>query len=352
MQSAIRSGQVRGLHKTILVKSGYYTFSNKTSYLGGGLIRRTRAPDSVLNASRAVQQSLFTSQQPEGHAAELKVRERYACMHWRFEEIKCKRDLHSVILPKLSTCFRTRFHHITKDNGNFLRIFHVKSVADALAQMGSGENVTQLLLVTDAMFRNGTSIVEEFQRLLRGKVSVKTLEGSLEPGELDAVMRALPQRHAFSRHAALERAACAGADVVVGSSMSSFSWEIMLDRARDDDFAAASVLSLLPSSTVGAKETRWAKAAGEGVDLGCRVAACDDPQLRGLWGLAGDLRPPAERRSNIYYLDYLISRHVDRQKALHNISELTLWHKKGELKRFWSSDVQYIHVLNQSTYLL
>lgn len=311
------------------------------------LVQHMRPPPEINTAAKSIQRLMFppssrsvdtyTTEKPgiqyplssDSHTPSLlsegmstKTPPKYACMHWRFEETKCGWKSHfkypiGLCFPssEKSPCDKVgRCEERGKTTKrSFLRSFSMDILVEAVSDVLRRSNITNLFLITDGHKRNGSATVNAFMKPF-GNV-VQTIHGSVTDEQLADIMKPIRLQNDFTKFAALERKVCANADMVIATASSSFSWEIFLDHAHDDEAILEAVLNnqvknLLPWND---PNRTWS------LDPGYRAAEYNDPIMRNFsMGYLPDLRPDSEKRSNIYYLDTLLARFAEKKAIVEN----------------------------------
>ena len=139
----------------------------------------------------------------------------YIAVHWRFEEAKCKRHK----LP-LGLCMRT-FPSLLTNSSGFVVVTPVQ-VADAIIAAAKVRNYS-VFLATDGRARRRGRLVDEVKALAltRGNVTIKELlDASADPRLED--LKPLSSVAIME----LEQGICASAALHIGSSLSSWDWEV------------------------------------------------------------------------------------------------------------------------------
>ena len=196
------------------------------------LIEHMYPPVEVRNAATEIKNILFNQ-------------EKYACMHWRFEEAKC--GWRSLYKYPLGLCMPSFEMNPCDKNGRclldraFIRKFPVNTMAEAISDALKENNVTNLLLITDGHIRNQSKTVNSFASYFGN--NIKSISGNVPREDLNRIYKDLKFQHDFVKEAAVERAVCSNADVVLASLVSSFSWEIFFNHARHDKEVLMTILS-------------------------------------------------------------------------------------------------------------
>lgn len=139
----------------------------------------------------------------------------YIAVHWRFEEFRCKRHK----LP-LGLCMRT-FPSLLTNSSGFVVVTPVQ-VADAIIAAAKVRNYS-VFLATDGRARRRGRLVDEVKALAltRGNVTIKELlDASADPRLED--LKKLSSVAIME----LEQGICASAALHIGSSLSSWDWEV------------------------------------------------------------------------------------------------------------------------------
>ena len=139
----------------------------------------------------------------------------YIAVHWRFEEARCKRHK----LP-LGLCMRT-FPSLLTNSSGFVVVTPVQ-VADAIIAAAKVRNYS-VFLATDGRARGYGRLVDEVKALAltRGNVTIKELlDASADPRLED--LKNLSSVAIME----LEQGICASAALHIGSSLSSWDWEV------------------------------------------------------------------------------------------------------------------------------
>lgn len=139
----------------------------------------------------------------------------YIAVHWRFEEVRCKRHK----LP-LGLCMRT-FPSLLTNSSGFVVVTPVQ-VADAIIAAAKVRNYS-VFLATDGRARRRGRLVDEVKALAltRGNVTIKELlDASADPRLED--LKKLSSVAIME----LEQGICASAALHIGSSLSSWDWEV------------------------------------------------------------------------------------------------------------------------------
>jgi hypothetical protein len=296
------------------------------------LVQHLRPPQEIEAAAIAVQTRMFNYSSPvsesssfsaavseneQHHQQQQQQPPPYACMHWRFEETKCgwknknKSPLGLCLVSSEKDPCDTHGRCASTPGAQpraFVRIYTADNMIDAVSQTLQRNNISNLFLITDGHLRNQSHIVDFFSKPFGS--SLKTIANSVTPNELDEIMQPIRLNNTFSKFAALERKVCANADMVIGSAISSFAWEIFFDHAKDD----TTILEAVLNNQVHHRAAHDTPNRTWTVDPGYRSADYNDPILRN-WsmGYLPDLRPETEKRSNIYFLDTLVARFVEKK---------------------------------------
>ena len=139
----------------------------------------------------------------------------YIAVHWRFEEFRCKRHK----LP-LGLCMRT-FPSLLTNSSGFVVVTPVQ-VADTIIAAAKVRNYS-VFLATDGRARGYGRLVDEVKALAltRGNVTIKELlDASADPRLED--LKPLSSVAIME----LEQGICASAALHIGSSLSSWDWEV------------------------------------------------------------------------------------------------------------------------------
>ena len=280
------------------------------------LAKHSFPPPEVQRAGSQMQDFLFGSEQ-------------YACMHWRFEETKC--GYKSSFIYPLGHCMTSsemepcdKQGHCNNEKKSFIRNFSTDLMVEAISRVLEQNNISNLFVITDGHVRNRSSVVNEFSKPFGS--SFKSLHDSVSDAKLAEILEPIQLKNSFSKVAFLERKVCANANVVLGSATSSFAWEVIFDHAREDSIALAATFQRHMSGT-----GRYLNGAPPSVlDLGYRQEDYSDSVGRGVsLGFLPDLRPASEKKSNVYYLDLLLARHVERKAIVENNPNL--------IQKVWTS---------------
>lgn len=171
------------------------------------LWQHLRKPVAILDQAAQIRRHLFNGTH-------------YVALHWRFEEIKCKRA-HLA----LGLCLRTTFRGTIP--------LTLADLATASSQICRQRNTTHLFLATDGRQRGFSALVNSFRSLMKERFGITVREAH------DTAIRTIGALHGSTLRSELEQQIMVESLCAMGSPKSTWFTEVTLSRAVQENNAAA-----------------------------------------------------------------------------------------------------------------
>lgn len=135
------------------------------------------------------------------------VSDDFVSFHWRFEESKCLR-----LGGELGLCFRTRRGVVKFD------------IAQLISTILAAADGRSIFLATDGRARRKGGLVDRFKREIAKVVHIVDITDEYKDGEASSMLLS-----------ELEQQICSLSKLHIGSSMSSWDWEVLYSKFSSDD---------------------------------------------------------------------------------------------------------------------